>query len=152
MSYDVRDILRKSIQIACKNKDLIKDIQEEQESLQNQLVAKVISRQIDNEINKYYGMIQSIDYIETEFIDFDTYDCISKKCNELHRLNLVYEIEQPKHIINLAINLDSSMMALYIDIQGRLVKNPKTSDTHVYRVLSDLIQFKRDRIEQLKKF
>jgi hypothetical protein len=107
---------------------------------------------MDKTIQYYETLKKEIEDKNYEEIDFGIYDKMSFLINEFNENISVPEINNVKSFLEFSLVLQKDTYALFVDIQGRFVKN--TSDTHTktYAILSDIINNKAKFIKMLERF
>lgn len=152
MGYNVLDIIDKAIDIQNRRKIILKSVVSEHKAKANIiLMSKVLCNQIDKIIN-YYNQLKD-EMIDTEFeeIDIIIYDKISFLINEFN-IKIYYEdIENVKDYLKFSLNLAKDTYSLFIDIQGRLVKNINDTSTKTYDILSKIITNIKNQIKTIEK-
>ena len=53
-------------------------------------------------------------------------------------------------LINFTLDYDKQVLALFVDVQGRLLLKEADTETAVYKLLSTVIKQKRKQIEDLE--
>ena len=83
--YDIRDILRKVINIATKIKGEYKKLQENSGDMRMRILIGVFIRSLDKDISYYEKLIDNLTDSIAETIDFDVFDKISSLVNQFTR-------------------------------------------------------------------
>ena len=152
MGYNVLDIIDKAINIENRKKTIIKSVVAEDEiSPVIKLMCKVLCKKID-EIIEYYEELK-IEIINTEYEDIDIriYDRVSFLINEFNSKIYVQDIKNGKDYLKLSLNFAKDEYSLFLDIQGRLVKNMDDTNTKTYEILSKMIENIKKRIQIIEK-
>lgn len=152
MSYNVNDIIEKTVKIEEKRILMINDLINENNNLPTiNLLGKVFEKECRKMIN-YYREIQSeINDTELEEIDFRTYDKISFLINEFCNKMYMPMVETPKEYLSNALRMAGDELALFIDIQGRLVNNLNNVNGITYNILSRIISKLKTHVENINK-
>ena len=150
--YDIRDVVKKAIDIANQKKALYEKLSENVWDPGTQLAIKVLKGAVESDISHYKSMIDNISDEMAETIDFGIYDKVSSLVNQFSRLILMPDLQTKTSLIEFAIDLEERSYALMIDIQGRMVTETKMSETVSYYVLTELIEEKRLFVEKLRAF
>lgn len=152
MAYNVGDIVEKAIKIEEKRILIINDLINKNKNLPTiNLLGKVFEKECRKMI-KYYREIQSeINDTEVEEIDFRTYDKISFLINEFCNKMHMTIVETPKEYLINTLNMVGDELALFIDIQGRLVNNSNNVKGITYDVLSRIISKLKTHVESINK-
>ena len=152
MGYNVLDIIDKAINIENRRKTIIKSVVVKDKSIPAiVLISKILCRQIDEIIKYYEDLKAEIRNTGFEEIDIITYDKISFLINEFNTKIYIQDIENGKDYFRFSLNLAKDTYSLFIDIQGRLVKNIDDTRTKTYDILSKIINNIRKQIETIEK-
>lgn len=152
MSYNVIDIIDKTIKIEEKRIMIINDLINENENLPTiNLLGKVFEKESRKMIEYCVDIKSEIKDTELEEIDFRTYDKISFLINEF--CNKVYMpiVEKPKEYLNNILMISGDELALFIDIQGRLVNNSNSTNGITYKILSQIILKLQNHVDSINK-
>lgn len=150
--YDIRDVLRKGIDVATKKRAIYERIKEDNGDVRVRMMVQVMIGQVDSDINHYKNMIQNISDEMAEDIDFGTYDKISSLVNQFSRILTTPQIRDRKLFLEYAIELEKSIYALLVDIKGRLVTSDLIANSISYYVLLEMIDAKEKLISELENF
>ena len=152
MSYNIIDIVEKAIKIEEKRIFLINELINENKNLPTiNLLGKVFEKESRKMIDYYKTIELELNNSKLEEIDFRTYDKISFLINEFFSIMFIPVVEKPKEYMNYALQLSSNQLALFLDIQGRLVNNSNRADGITYNVLSDIIVKLEQRVDSIKR-
>ena len=152
MGYNIIDILEKAINIENRRKIILKRVVSENKAKANIiLMSKVLCNQIDDIIRYYHELEDEIRDTEFEEIDIIIYDKISFLINEFNIKIYYSDIENGKDYLKFSLNLAKDTYSLFIDIQGRLVKNINDTSTKIYDILSKIINNIKKQIETIEK-
>ena len=152
MGYNVLDIIDKAIDIQNRRKTILKSVVSEHKAKATIiLMCKVLCNQIDEIISYYHELEDKIRDTEFEEIDIIIYDKISFLINEFNNKVYYADIENAKEYLKFSLNLAKDTYSLFIDIQGRLVKNINDTSTKTYDILSKIINNIKKQIETIEK-
>ena len=152
MSYSIIDIVDKAIKIEEKRIFLINELINENENLPTiNLLGKVFEKESRKMIDYYRSIELELNDSDVEEIDFRTYDKISFLINEFFNKMFIPIVENPKEYMNYALELAGDELALFIDIQGRLVNNANKSSGITYNILSSIILKLEQQVDNIKK-
>lgn len=153
MSYNVLDLLDKSINIAEKRKELYgKAILSTSKNSSLYILINVLIKNIDSTIEYLERLKLEKDNLTGEEIDFHIYDKISFLINEFNQKLFIPENLNIKILLNSSLDIEKNILALYIDIQGRLVKKKEDTETNVYKLLSKVILQSEKKIRDIQEF
>ncbi|WP_294156623.1 hypothetical protein [uncultured Clostridium sp.] len=152
MAYNVIDIIEKTVKIEEKRILMINELIDENMNLPTiNLLGKVFEKE-SRKIIKYCKQIQSeISNIELEEIDFRTYDKISFLIYEFCNKMYMPAVKTPKEYLHNTLRMAGDELALFIDIQGRLVNNSNNANGITYDVLSRIISNLKNHVESISK-
>ncbi len=151
MGYSIIDIVDKSIAIAYKRQGLYAEI-----SVQNHLppsvkiLSKVLAHNVDKTLFSYQELRKEINDDEIE-INFAIYDKISFLISQFNLRKYSTDATTPKEFLSFSLNYEKEILALFLDIQGRLVETSKDTSSKAYTILSDMIRTKSKLIENLER-
>lgn len=151
MGYSIIDIIDKSIAITCKRRELYAEI-----SVQNDLPpsVKILSKVLVNNVDKrllYYGKLKNdVNDEVVEKIDFAIYDKISFLISQFNLRVYSTIATTPKEFLSFSLHLEKEILALFLDIQGRLVSKANDTSSKTYLILSDMIKTKAKLIVDLE--
>ena len=152
MGYSIIDIIDKSIAMAYKRRELYAEI-----SLQSDLppsvkiLSKVLADNVDKTLLYYTKLKNEVNDEETEKIDFVIYDKISFLISQFNLRVYSTEATTPKEFLSFSIHFEKEILALYLDIQGRLITTVNDTTSKTYIILSDMIKTKIKLIGDLEK-
>lgn len=151
MGYNIIDIINKAINIANKRKELYIKIGKEKSNISAmKILSKILIEQVDKTIMFYESLKKDIGDTEFEEIDLAVYDKISFIINEFNKKIFIKDVHNTKEFLELSLDLEKDVYSLLLDIQGRFVKDTSDVHTKTYKILSDIINNKKDHIETLK--
>ena len=153
MAYNVLDLLNKAIDIAEKRKRTYNEaIFNASKNPSLYIFINVLIKNIDRTIDYYKKLKLEANTVTGEEIDFVIYDKISFLINEFNYKIFIPENLNIKTLLESSLDIEKSVLALFIDIQGRLVKNQYTTETNAYKILSKIILQKENKIKDLQGF
>jgi len=150
LGYTIIDIIDKSISIAYKRQKLYIEISKQPYQLP---VVKILSKVLADNVSKtliYYKKLKEEFNDNVEEIDFMTYDKISYLISEFNLRIYTTEIKTPKEFICFSINFEKEILALFLDIQGRMINNSNDTTSITYIILTDIIKIKVKLINNLE--
>ncbi|WP_234117454.1 hypothetical protein [Clostridium hydrogenum] len=152
MGYNVVDIIDKAIGILRKRIEAYKKVEKENEDIPYiKIISKVILKQAYGTLEHYEKFKSMVDNDEAEEIDFRTYDRISFLVNQFNQR--IYSLEftsAREYFVNL-IDFQKDVCSLYIDIQGRLVKDEGNMHKVTYELMGKMIEYKTSQIKALEE-
>ena len=145
------DVMDKAIVIAYKRKELYTGIStQNDQSPTVTILSKVLADNVDKTLIYYEKLKKEILDKEVEIIDFAIYDKISFLINQFNLRLYTIDATTPKELINFSLNLEKEILSLFLDIQGRLIKNANDTKSTAYIILSDMIKTKTKLIKDLE--
>lgn len=152
MFYNVADIVDKTIKIEEKRIVMINDLIDENRNLPTiNLLGKVFRKESFKMISYYKDIKREISNCEVEEIDFRTYDKISFLITEFYNSMFIPHTKTPKEYLKHALNIAVDELALFIDIQGRIVNNSRNTYKITYEILSKIILRLEKQVENIDK-
>lgn len=151
MAYNVLDLVDKAINIAEKKKTLYSNFNSSND-INLKILANVLIKNCDKTIEYYKNFKIVYNNELDEEIDFSIYDRISFLVNEFKGKASIPNIANNKELFTFALNFQKQVLGLYLDIQGRLIKNEKDVQSAAYKVLSDIIEYKKKNIQNLEEY
>jgi hypothetical protein len=153
MAYNVLDLLDKAINIAEKRKKIYnEELTNISKDSSLYILMNVLIKNVDRTIEYLEKLKLETDNLTGEEIDFDIYDKISFLINEFNQKLFIPENLNIKTLLESSLDIEKNVLALYIDIQGRLVKKKEDTETNVYKLLSRVILQKEKKIKDLQTF
>lgn len=153
MAYTAIDLLDKVIYAGEKSKGMYdKSLERLQKNSTSYLVIKVISKNLGKNIEHYEKLKEEICITDLEEIDFVIYDKISSLINEFTNKIIFIDTIDIKSSIEVSLNFQKDVLALFISIQGWLIKSEKDIKTKTYEILGDMIKQKKKSIGKLEEF
>lgn len=146
--YDIRDILRKGLNINEKRLAEYKKLQENSGDVRMRILIGVFIRALEKDNQYYQKLIGSITDSIAETIDFGVFDKVSNLVNQFARTIVPIDIRERKALSIFILEQEKATYALLVDIQGRMVTSSSTTSI-AYYVLLELIDEKRKFIEEL---
>ncbi|MGH4123388.1 MAG: hypothetical protein ACREV6_10730 [Clostridium sp.] len=152
MGYDIIDIIDKAIAIAYKRKDLYTEISKQTHlSPAVKILSKVLADNVDKTFLYYQKLKKEVNDDETEKIDFAIYDKISFLISQFNLRVHTTDATTSKEFMNFSLQFEKEILALFLDIQGRLVVTSYDTNSKAYIILSDMIKTKTKLIEGLNR-
>ncbi|MCT4605478.1 MAG: hypothetical protein N4A64_05105 [Marinisporobacter sp.] len=152
MAYTGIDLIKKAIIIAKKRCEVYKNISKAMEkNLKVRIVANILVRNVKKNIEHYEKLKIQLEN-DDETIDFDTYDKISSLFNKFSRRFENPDIRNMEDVLEFSLSFERQVVALYVDIQGRLVKNAEDTEKKAYKILSSIIEDKKNHIKNLQMY
>lgn len=152
MGYNAIDILDKAILITENKKKMYRKIASNSNSPRIQLVADILISHLDKSIYFYKFSIVRLRDKSLEEIPFDVYDTVSSLVNTFGQLISIPDIKEVRDFMKFASLIESKTLALFVDIQGRVLKNREDVNSEVYKILGILIKEKQKNIEDINSF
>lgn len=153
MAYTVLDLLDKSINIAEKRKKLYsKAIPSISKNPSLYVLLNVLIKNSDKTIEYLRKLKLEANNIICEEIAFDVYDKISFLINQFNQKLFIPETLNIKNLLESSLDIEKDVLALFIDIQGRLVKKEADTGTNAYKILSKIILQEEKKIKDIQKF
>lgn len=150
MGYTIIDILDKAIDIAYRRQKLYIEISNQPYQLP---VVKILSKVLADSVNKmliYYKKLKEEVDDNVEIIDFVIYDKVSFLISEYNLRMHTTDVKTPKEFICFSIDFEKEILALFLDIQGRLVNDSNNTTSITYTILTDIIKIKVSLINDLE--
>lgn len=147
--YDIRDVLRKGIEIASKKRSVYQKLQDNSGDIRMRVLIGVFIKATNVDISYYQRLIDNVSDQMAIGLDFSTFDKISSLVNQFSRLITDITITDRKELVRYVLEQEKASYALMIDIQGRLVVT-ESSSSIAYYVYSELIHTKKHYIEELE--
>lgn len=152
MGYDIRDVIDKALNVASKRKALYASLMDINPDVRIRFVINTLLIQVDKDINSFYELKQSITDDIAEEIDFDIYDKISSLVYQFNRTLIKPNIRNSEDLLNFALDSEEKLYALFVDIQGRLVKDNVLVESQAYLMLNKIIEVREKNIKNIKYF
>ncbi len=151
LGYNIIDIMDKAIAIGYKRKELYIGISNQNHQPPAvKILSKVLADNLDKTLLYYEKLKKEVNDKEVEKIDFGIYDKISFLINQFNLRIYTTDITTPKEFISFSLNFEKEILALFLDIQGRLIKNTNDTTSTAYMILTDMIKNKIKLIENLE--
>lgn len=150
--YDIRDVLRKAIDIAIRRRSMFERLKEDAGDIRIRMQIGVFEKQVDMDIHYYENIIKNISDSMAEGIDFAVYDKISFLVNQFTRTIVPPKEISQKSLLSYFIEQEKASYALLVDIQGRMVTDKAIAESIAYYVLLDAIEDKTKKIRDLERF
>lgn len=150
--YDVRDLIKKAIAIAEKKKRLLLGILENTADPRLRILIQVMINMVEKDIQFYLTVNQEIEGQTLDPIDFGVYDTIASLVNQFGRGLIGRKIKTRQEMVIFSVEIEKSVLALMLDIQGRLAQAEGGGHSTTYVVIGKAIDQKKRTIENLERF
>ncbi len=151
MGYNIIDIIDKAIAIAYKRRELYTAISNQTHHPQVvKILSKVLADNVDKTLLNYKKLKKEVNNDEIGTIDFDIYDKISFLISQFNLKIYSTDATTPKDFLIFSLTYEKEILALFLDIQGRLVKTSSDTTSNTYIILSNMIKAKSKLIEDLE--
>lgn len=150
--YDVRDLIKKAIAIAEKKKRLLLGILENTADPRLRILIQVMINMVEKDIQFYLTVNQEIEGQPLDPIDFGVYDTIASLVNQFGRGLIGRKIKTRQEMVIFSVEIEKSVLALMLDIQGRLAQAEGGGHSTTYVVIGKAIDQKKRTIENLERF
>lgn len=152
MAYTAADIIDKAIEILNRRIEEYERIEKENEDVPYvKIISKVIIKE-SHETMRYYEDSKHIVGNESfEEIDFHTYDKISFLINQFNQRTYSLKFTNAKEYFENLLEFQRDVRTLYVDIQGRLVRNADDVNKITYEILTNIINHKTGQIIKLEE-
>ena len=145
------DIIDKSINIAHKRKNIYTEISNQKHQPPAvKIISKVLADNVDKTFLYYEKLKKEVSDVEIEIIDFAIYDKISFLIGQFNLRIHTTDATTPREFINFSLDFEKEILALFLDIQGRLIKTADDTNSATYAILSDMIKAKTMLIHELE--
>jgi wyosine [tRNA(Phe)-imidazoG37] synthetase (radical SAM superfamily) len=152
MGYNVIDLINKAIDISIRKKAIYEHIGQRKCDIPSmEMVSTILIKQINNTIRYYETLKKKAEDKAFEEIDISIYDRISFLINEFNKKMHEPQINNIRDFLEFSLISEKDTYSLFIDIQGRFVKNTSDIHTETYNILSDMINNKVEFITTLEK-
>lgn len=150
--YDVRDLIKKAIAIAEKKKRLLLSILENTPDPRLRILIQVMINTVEKDIQFYLTMNQELENQTLDPIDFAVYDTIASLINQFGRGMVSAKIKTRQEMVNFSVDIEKAVLALMLDIQGRLAQAEGGGHSTTYVIVGRAIEQKKKTIENLERF
>lgn len=151
MGYNIIDIVDKAIEILSKRISVYEKIEKDNENTPYvNIISKVIIKESYKNLKYYEHSKEIISNLKLEEIDFKTYDRISFLINQFNQRTYSLEFTNAKHYFRNILDFQRDVRTLFIDIQGRLVKDENDVNKVTYEILTNMIKYKTEQIRRLE--
>jgi hypothetical protein len=151
MGYNVIDLIDKAIGIAIKRKGIYENIEKENHNFPPiKVMSKVFIKEMNKTIDYYESIKKEIANEPLEEINYGIYDKMSFLVNEFNRKMYDIKISNVKEYLGFSLNLEKDVLALLLDIKGRLIIQKDDVNTEIYKILSAIIENKANQIKMLE--
>lgn len=152
LAYTAIDLIKKAIIIAKKRHEVYKKISKDMEkNFKVAVAANILVRSVEKNIDYYEKLKMELEN-DDEYIDFDIYDKISHLFNKFSQRFENPEIRDVEDFLEFSLSFERQVVAFYIDIQGRLVKRAEDTEKKAYKILSSIIEEKKNHIKNLRMY
>lgn len=152
MAYTAVDIIDKAIEISNRRIKAYERIEKENKDVPYvKIISKVIIKEAHKTIKYYEDSKNIVDNESFEEIDFHTYDKISFLINQFNQRTYSLEFTNAKEYFENLLEFQRDVRTLFVDIQGRLVRNSDDVHKRTYEILSDIINYKTEQIRKLEQ-
>lgn len=153
LGYSIIDIIDKATAIANKRKDLYAEISKQNNIPPSvRIISKVFSDNVDKTFVYYEKLKQEVNDDEVKKIDFSIYDKISFLISQFNSRVYTTDATTPKEFLSFSLYFEKEILALFLDIQGRLVKNSNDTSSKTYIILSSMIKTKTKLVDDLERY
>lgn len=150
--YDIRDLLMKAITQTENRKATYYKLLDNSPDPRMRILVQIMIARLDQEIVFYKKLESEIPVESIEPIDFAVYDMISSLINQFARRMEVPKCTTRKEFVQYVTEVEKSVYALMVDIQGRLTQSEGRTDGISYMILSKVILHKSFRIQELENY
>jgi hypothetical protein len=151
--YTGLDLMEKLILQAKWRKQIWANLKKKEKDVGKKILLKMLRDKTSRDITYYEQLTVQMKTQEAEIIDFFIYDKVASLMNQYKaRIESIPQLKTKNEIINFAIELEEGMIALLLDIQGRLVQKSEAEDTRIYKLLLEMIDQKSKYVDELKRF
>lgn len=151
MGYTIVDIINKALDITARRRGIYVNVGIEKGNIPAvKILSKVLTEQLDKTAAFYERLKNETEESDVEAIDIATYDKIAFLINEFNKKIIIVDIKNARDFLEFSLSLEKDAYSLLVDIQGRFVKNTVDVNTKTYKILSEIINNKRNYIETLK--
>lgn len=150
--YDVRDLIKKAIAIAEKKKRLLLGILENTPDPRLRVLIQVMINMVERDIQFYMMVNLEIEGQALDPIDFGVYDTIASLVNQFGRGLIAKKVNTRQEMVTFSVEIEKAVLALMLDIQGRLAQAEGGGHSTTYVVIGKAIDQKKKTIENLERF
>jgi len=148
--YTALDLIDKAIIIAQKRQTMYKKISSlDSQHFKTTMIANTLARDAEKTV-VYYEKLKIEVADGQEEIDFATYDKISFLINKFKRRFESPNIYNVENLLTFSFNFEQQVIALFIDIQGRLIHDKYDVEKNAYKIFSSIIESKQKHINSLQ--
>jgi len=108
-------------------------------------------KESDKTIEYYKKLLNEINDMEFEEIDFSIYDKMSSLISDFNNRINIAEVKNVREFLIFSLEMEKAVYSLLMDVQGRYVKNASDIHTNTYRFLSEIISNKAGHIKMLER-
>ena len=150
--YDIRDLLNKAIALTEKRKGTYVKLLDNSPDPRLRILVQIMMSRLDQDIIFYKKTLEELGGGDLEMIDFAVYDMISSLINQFMRTITTPKVKSRKEFVAYVTEIEKSVYALMMDIQGRLAQSEGRTDSITYTTMSKAILHKRFRIQELENY
>lgn len=150
MVNDIRVLIQKAVLIANKRKEIYQNLSESINEISMRFVMSVLISQVEKDVNFYLDVIESISDDFSEELGEETYRYVEESINEFSNIYDEISLSGLEELFKFALDIEGKLLDLFVNIQSRLIKNNKLSQTQTYLILSNVIRNKESNIKDLK--
>lgn len=151
--YTGLDLMEKLVLRAKWRKQIWANLKKQEKDVGKKILFKMLRDKTNRDITYYEQLTVQMKTQEAEIIDFFIYDKVASLMNQYKaRIESIPQLKTKNEIVSFAIELEEGMIALLLDIQGRLVQKSEAEDTRIYKLLLEMIDQKSKYVDDLKRF
>ncbi len=149
--YDIRDVIDKYKRITEQRIAIFESMVADEGDIRNRMLINVFIKSARKEIEHCHQMRASISDAMASALDFDVYDKISFLVNQFSRTLVRANLRERRQLVDYALLQEKAVLALLLDIQGRMLSQEGMEEKVAYYVLTELIELKKRFIQQMEK-
>lgn len=152
MTYTILDLLDQLILLEENGKKMYQHMVEINTTNNKiQMISKILAKEEERHIECYKELKDQMKDASEE-IDFDIYDKIYSLIHKFKLYMTPTDTQDRNRLLEFALDFEKQNVALLIDIQGRMVRKEKDSQTYVYKALSEIIEEEKNHVNNLESF
>lgn len=154
MPYNVTDLLEKFIAIEKNGYDLYLKIASGKGLDEKiKVMARVLAREEKRHMELYKKIGKNIGTnAENHRIGVDIYDKASKLFMDFSRRHSSIDVNNPRELLQYALDFERENLAIALSVQGFLVTNQEDVKTEVYKILSEIIKEEEKHVRNIEMF
>lgn len=154
MAYNVADLLEKFIAMESNGYELYMKIASSGEFDERiKTMARVFAREEKRHMSLYRKIKKSINTNTTNYdIDVDVYDKASKLFMEFSKRHSNIYINNPRELLQYAVDFEKENLAIALSVQGFLVRTLDDVNTEGYKILSEVIKEEEKHVKNIEAF